>query len=69
MAGTKFTYVIERDSNFPVTLICLWDFGKKSQDFLKSKTFYPFYIYVACKISCVILKQQIEILNLIVTIL
>lgn len=21
-------YVIERDSNSPVTLICMWDFGK-----------------------------------------
>lgn len=61
-------YVIERDSNFPVSLICMWILAKIS-DFLKSKSFYPFYIYFACKISCAILKQQNEILNLIVTIL
>lgn len=56
MAGTEFMYVIERDSNFPVTLICLCYFGKNLR-LLKSKSFYPFYIYFACKISCVILKQ------------
>lgn len=33
----------------------------KISGFLKSRSFYPCYTYLACKISCIILKQQIEI--------